>query len=74
MKSVDPILAKERSAALVDWLKEKEIPFDDAMPVLAIAIGTILKKQAQGTPDGHLERGYQIACGMIRASAFLDRS
>jgi len=74
MASVDPTLAKKHSAALIEWLKESNIPFADAMPVLAITIGTILKHQAEGTPDEHLERGYQIACGMIRAAAFLDRS
>ena len=73
MTFVDPTLAKERSAALVEWLRKSDIPFDEAMPVLAVAIGIILKQQSEGTPGEHLERGYQIACGMIRAAAFAGR-
>jgi hypothetical protein len=66
-------LAKN-SNLLIDWLREQGIKYDDAMPILAVTIGTILKIQCRGVPkdvhDSHLMQGIEIAHGMILASAF----
>jgi hypothetical protein len=65
---------KKQTDLLIDWLREQGIKYDDAMPVLAVTIGTILKLQCRGIPkdvhDAHLMQGVEIAHGMMMAAAF----
>ena len=59
----------QKSKALIEWLKH-EISIDEAVPILAVSLGTILRAQAAGAPPAHLEEGVDIACAMVRVAAF----
>ncbi len=66
---------QRKSHMLVDWLGATGIPFDEALPILAVTIGTILKQQMRGVPTDkykdHLNEGIEIAHAMIVAAALL---
>jgi hypothetical protein len=65
-------MAKEM-VALVDYLETRGITFHDAVPILALTCGTMLKVVARTAPDdqreAHLEEGLSIAIDMITTGA-----
>jgi hypothetical protein len=65
---------KKQTDLLIDWLREQGIKYDNAMPVLGMTIGMILRLQCRGVPpevrDAHLMQGVDIAYGFVLAAAF----
>jgi argininosuccinate lyase len=63
---------KARALKLADWLKAEGVDFDDAAPILAMTLGLIIGKQAQGAPEEHVDKGVEIMSEMIRVAAIFE--
>jgi hypothetical protein len=72
MEIQNAIVAKTQALMLAGWLQEQGIGFDDAMPVLAMTMGLILGKQAQGKPTTVVDEGVEIATAMVRVAAHFE--
>jgi hypothetical protein len=72
MEIQNAVVAKQQAMKLAGWLQEQGISFDDAMPVLAMTMGLILGKQAQGRPEAVIDEGVDIATAMVRVAAYFE--